>query len=153
MTGRLVFLADIYGVDDAGDLSWMDHAVCTEVDPEAFHPGKGEPSEPAKELCRSCESRIPCLAYALDLADTWGVWGGFSAYGRVEVARQHQSGRSLADIIAEDDAAYYGRLEAQDGLDPNERRRAAERRIRAEKRAAIELAANHDRTPEKAAAA
>jgi len=134
MTDRLVSLADIYGVDDAQDLSWMDGAVCVEVDPEVHFPGKGVPSEPAKELCRSCESRLPCLAYALRRPE-WGVWGGFSEYGRAAVARQHQAGRSLADIIAADDAAYYERTEArEDPASPNERRNAAERRRRRVKR-------------------
>jgi|SRR5580704_5884135 WhiB family redox-sensing transcriptional regulator len=143
MTERLVFLADIYGVDDARDLSWMDRAVCVEVDPEVFHPGKGMPSEPAKELCRSCEARPQCLAYALDRADTWGVWGGFSAYGRVAVARQHQAGQSLKDIIAADDAAYYAWRESAP-----ERAEAAMERQRERQRAKAAEARAVMKTPQ-----
>lgn len=91
---------------------WTERAVCLQTDPEAFYPGQGEPVEPAKELCRSCEVRLSCLARALDLADDWGIWGGFSAEGRAAVRRQLRAGRSLAAVVADDDAAYYGRTES-----------------------------------------
>jgi WhiB family redox-sensing transcriptional regulator len=90
---------------------WTERAVCTEVGGEVFYPGKGEPAEPAKRLCRSCEVRRHCLAFALEHFDNWGVWGGFSAEERQVARRKLRTGRSLADIIAEDDAAYYGRIE------------------------------------------
>jgi WhiB family transcriptional regulator, redox-sensing transcriptional regulator len=130
---------------------WTERAVCVEVDPEIFHPGKGEPVEPARALCRSCEVRLDCLAYALRREETWGIWGGFSVEGRRSVRRQLRAGRSLAAIVASDDAAYYRRVEAQDGLGPHERRRAGERRRRAEKRSAIELAANRSQPRKEAA--
>ena len=103
-------IAFLYDVADAGNLSWMTRAVCLEVDPDLHFPPKGEPSEPAKKLCRSCEVRPECLAYALRRCE-WGVWGGFTAEGRESVRRQQQAGRSLEDIIADDDAAYYERTE------------------------------------------
>jgi WhiB family transcriptional regulator, redox-sensing transcriptional regulator len=90
---------------------WTERAVCVQVDPDVFFPGKGEAAEPAKRLCRSCEVRLPCLAGALERYDEYGVFGGFSAEQREAVRRKQRAGRSLADIIAEDDAAYYGRQE------------------------------------------
>ena len=90
---------------------WTERAVCLEVDPDLHFPSKGEPVEPAKRLCRSCEVRIDCLAYGLDQGGEYGIFGGFSAEGRESVRRQQRAGHSLPDIIAEDDAAYYGRME------------------------------------------
>ncbi len=32
--------------------------------------------ERAKELCRGCPLREPCLARAVERREPWGVWGG-----------------------------------------------------------------------------
>ena len=97
---------DLFFTDDG----WRERAVCLEIGGDLWFPGKGEANEPAKKLCRSCEVRLPCLAFALRRAE-WGIWGGFSAEQRETIRRQHLAGRSLADIIAADDAAFYGRIE------------------------------------------
>lgn len=92
--------------------AWTELAVCAEVDPDLHFPAKGEPVEPAKVLCRSCEVRLPCLAFALARYEDYGIWGGFSAEGRQHVRRQLRAGRSLAAIVAGDDAGYYERAES-----------------------------------------
>lgn len=91
--------------------AWTELAVCLEADPEAFFPGKGELTEPAKELCRSCEVRLDCLTFALESFEDYGIFGGFTAEGRARVRRQLRAGRSLAAVVADDDAAYYERAE------------------------------------------
>jgi WhiB family transcriptional regulator, redox-sensing transcriptional regulator len=63
--------------------TWRDAGYCRDKDPNLFFPlGRGRASidqvEVAKAYCRTCPSREPCLAYALDSAQLLGVWGGTS---------------------------------------------------------------------------
>jgi WhiB family transcriptional regulator, redox-sensing transcriptional regulator len=77
------------------DLSWMDRGLCTEVGGDLFFPAKGEPSAPAKSVCRGCEVRAECLEYALAHGgEPWarhGVWGGLSERERRQESRRRQS--------------------------------------------------------------
>lgn len=131
--------------------AWMDRAVCVQVDPEVFHPRKGEPVEPAKEICRSCDVRLECLDYALRRFDS-GIFGGFSAEGREAVRRRIRDGRSLEDIIADDDAAYYERLDiAAQRAEATAARRREQARARAAK-ARQSLAETNPQPAEQAAA-
>jgi WhiB family redox-sensing transcriptional regulator len=67
---------------------WRDLALCAETDPEAFFPDRGEPSQPAKRVCRRCEVRAECLQYALDHGERFGIWGGLSERERRKLTRQ-----------------------------------------------------------------
>lgn len=60
--------------DNAGN--WRADAVCQEADPEIFfadRPGAGEAE--AVEWCKGCDVQAECLATALNLGATDGVWG------------------------------------------------------------------------------
>jgi len=58
---------------------WQDLGRCLEIgDPDLWFPDKGGPTEGAKEVCRPCEVRDQCLAYALEHRIRHGVWGGKS---------------------------------------------------------------------------
>ncbi|MDF2704520.1 WhiB family transcriptional regulator [Nonomuraea muscovyensis] len=62
-------------------LDWSRRAACQTMDPELFFPitleGPGrEQVERAKEVCRGCPVRQPCLDYAIDTRQMNGVWGG-----------------------------------------------------------------------------
>lgn len=65
-----------------GDRSWMDQAVCREVDPELFFPESAfeEASGPAVEICQKCPVRVECAGYGA--SEPWGIWGGISEYAR-----------------------------------------------------------------------
>lgn len=69
-------------VIDTGELRWMDRGLCGEVDPDLFHPAKGEPSEPARRICRTCEVMDECREYAMAHTELQGVWGGMTEYER-----------------------------------------------------------------------
>jgi len=69
---------------------WTDYALCAETDPEAFFPDKGGNCEPAKAICRGCEVRSECLAYAFEHGITFGVWGGLSEHERRLVRRRRR---------------------------------------------------------------
>lgn len=109
-------------------LEWLDKAVCVQVGGDLFFPEKGEYTDQAKAMCRSCEARVSCLAWALKSGERAGIFGGFTERPRLAITRQHQAGKSLEDIIAEDDAAFYARVETRGTA--KEQRLAAERRRR-----------------------
>ena len=73
------------------DISWMDSAVCAQIGPDPFEPGKGETLRPARNVCRACPVRVDCLDYALAEFDSKydvGVWGGKSAKQRREMRKR-----------------------------------------------------------------
>jgi hypothetical protein len=94
-------------------MGWLDAALCLEVGPDLFFEevqGGAEPAQ-AKALCRSCEARTACLSWALEARIQDGVFGGFTPRNRRRVARQHKAGKPLEDLIAEDDAEFYARMD------------------------------------------
>jgi WhiB family redox-sensing transcriptional regulator len=58
------------------DDAWRTRGACQSVDPETFFPAPSEPADSAVALCRSCEVQGSCLAWALEVGDCHGVWGG-----------------------------------------------------------------------------
>jgi len=58
------------------DPAWRTRGVCQSVDPETFFPAPSEPADAAIALCRTCDVQGSCLAWALEVGDCHGVWGG-----------------------------------------------------------------------------
>ncbi|MFC4010418.1 WhiB family transcriptional regulator [Nonomuraea purpurea] len=72
-------------------LDWTRRAACLDLDPELFFPismeGPGRSQvEQAKHICQGCPVREPCLAYALDTNQAYGVWGGTDPAERRELS-------------------------------------------------------------------
>lgn len=68
---------------------WFAHAACTGVDPELFHPSRGESTAEAKAICRRCGIRSACLEWAMATHQQFGIWGGLSEQQRkVERSRR-----------------------------------------------------------------
>lgn len=62
---------------------FMDQAACAEADPGLFFPNWGQEEDRgntarAKEICKGCDVRAQCLAYALANHERYGVWGGMT---------------------------------------------------------------------------
>lgn len=76
--------------------AWHRDAACTAVDPELFFPGRGDSTEPAKQVCAGCPVRSECLEHALDHGEKWGIWGGTSGRERRRIRRQRARGREAA---------------------------------------------------------
>jgi WhiB family redox-sensing transcriptional regulator len=58
---------------------WAGEALCAQIGADLWFSGKGESSEPAKQVCRACPVREECLEYALAAGEwRYGVWGGMS---------------------------------------------------------------------------
>lgn len=73
-------------------------AACRGVDTNIFFSEvKGGTTHQTKRViekyCNRCEAKEECLAYALDHRIQYGIWGGYSARGRVRLARQIRNAR------------------------------------------------------------
>jgi hypothetical protein len=64
------------------DQAWRVRGVCRTVDPEVFFPAPNEASDTAIALCGTCDVQGACLAWALEVGDCHGVWGGTTARER-----------------------------------------------------------------------
>jgi WhiB family redox-sensing transcriptional regulator len=58
--------------------SWVELALCPQVDGDLFFPEKGGSVREAQKVCADCPVRAECLQYALDNGERFGVWGGMS---------------------------------------------------------------------------
>lgn len=81
---------------------WMDEAECQSEDPDLFYPRRGASPrevEVAKNICRSCDVRETCLAYALRTESAShglrraGIWGATMPEERAAMA---DSGKEVA---------------------------------------------------------
>ena len=71
------------------DPDWMRHAACVDMPlPETSS------VEAAIAVCQSCSVRLPCLSFALERDEPYGVWGGLT-YAERKAERRRQ--RSAAD--------------------------------------------------------
>lgn len=82
-------------------MDWRSRAACLEEDPELFFPiGTTGPAilqvEDAKAVCRRCEVREQCLAWALEAGQDHGVWGGMSEDERRALKRRRARSRIRA---------------------------------------------------------
>ena len=68
-------------------LPWAAYAKCLQAEPETFFPEKGGSTREAKRICALCEVREPCLQYALDHDERFGIWGGLSERERRKLKR------------------------------------------------------------------
>jgi WhiB family redox-sensing transcriptional regulator len=81
MRGQVANSHDRYMMISARSRNWSLAAACRRADPELFFPvGTTGPSAgqiaQAKEICRTCPVRTPCLGWALQSGIDYGIWGG-----------------------------------------------------------------------------
>lgn len=74
--------------DRGREMAWADRALCAEVGGDIFYPEQGGDWRSPRRICMACEVRAPCLAYALDHDEEFGIWGGMSAQQRARIRRQ-----------------------------------------------------------------
>jgi WhiB family transcriptional regulator, redox-sensing transcriptional regulator len=75
---------------DDREADWRDRALCAEVGTDFFFPEKRDSARPAKAVCAACEVREPCLEFALEHAEQWGIYGGLSVGERRALQRQRR---------------------------------------------------------------
>src|SRR5690349_17920751 len=84
--------------EDSPAMDWRNRSACLDEDPELFFPiGNTGPAilqiEEAKQVCRRCEVREQCLAWALEAGQDHGVWGGLSEDERRALKRRNARAR------------------------------------------------------------
>ncbi|MBO4206695.1 WhiB family transcriptional regulator [Micromonospora echinofusca] len=82
------------------DDAWRTRGTCQSVDPETFFPAPNEPADTAIAFCRSCDVQGPCLAWALEVGDCHGVWGGTTPRERRAMLVAWRS-----EVVSDPDAA------------------------------------------------
>lgn len=74
------------------DLSWQDNANCKGADQDLFFPEKGKgrssSTREARVICAGCAVRDPCLDFAVEHGEKFGIWGGLSERERRRVRRE-----------------------------------------------------------------
>lgn len=79
---------------DEPDEHWQDRALCSQTDPEAYFPDKGQSTKEAKKVCLACEVRDECLEAALVNDERFGVWGGLSERERRKLKKRNAASKS-----------------------------------------------------------
>jgi WhiB family redox-sensing transcriptional regulator len=76
--------------DFAARESWQEHAACASYPAEMFFPPADDPgaSRAAKAVCATCPVREECFTFALETAQSEGVWGGMDAGERRRLRRR-----------------------------------------------------------------
>lgn len=76
--------------------AWHDDSLCSQTDPDAFYPDKGESTKDAKRVCAACPAQQLCLEWALDNGERFGVWGGKSERERRAILLERQEAADKA---------------------------------------------------------
>lgn len=58
--------------------AWIEQALCRQVGGDEWFPDQGQSTHAVKAICRRCPVIAPCLDYALQNNEHFGVWGGTS---------------------------------------------------------------------------
>jgi WhiB family redox-sensing transcriptional regulator len=69
---------------------WQSSANCVGVDPAAFFPTRGEPTDEARSVCAGCTVRDECLEFGLH--EQYGIWGGLGSRARQRIRVQRARG-------------------------------------------------------------
>lgn len=76
--------------DDPTD-DWRDQAACRNRSINFWFPEDSRgPTDTvlAKRICASCPVQVPCLQYALDTRQRYGIWGGKNRNERLDMLRR-----------------------------------------------------------------
>jgi WhiB family redox-sensing transcriptional regulator len=75
---------------DARDRTWMPQAACRGMNPDTFHPSRGESVRELKAICAECPVIDPCREYGI--SEKHGIWGGLSERERRTLRRDVAKG-------------------------------------------------------------
>jgi WhiB family redox-sensing transcriptional regulator len=87
-------------------VDWRDRSACLDKDPDLFFPvGKSglqvlRQIEEATSVCRRCDVREECLAWAIASGQEHGVWGGTGEEERRSISRRAARARLIASSEA-----------------------------------------------------
>ena len=81
-------------------MEWQDHAACRDYDNVLFFGEEGESElekqareARAKAICQTCPVREPCLEFAMETNQKYGIWGGHTDKERASLKRRRARAR------------------------------------------------------------
>jgi WhiB family redox-sensing transcriptional regulator len=87
-------------MDSPEQLDWQDQASCREYDNVVFFGEEGESElekqgreARAKAICQRCPVIEPCLEFAMDTNQKYGIWGGLTDKERASLKRRRARAR------------------------------------------------------------
>src|ERR671918_496171 len=88
-------------VDAADQLDWQEQAACRDYDNILFFgPDQGESEiekqareARAKMVCQGCPVAEPCLEFAMETNQKYGIWGGLTDKERASLKRRRARSR------------------------------------------------------------
>jgi WhiB family transcriptional regulator, redox-sensing transcriptional regulator len=71
-------------------------------DPDLWHPDNGNraDAEAAKAICQKCPARVPCLQWAIDANEQYGVWGGTTPRERIALRKARAQATATKPEVA-----------------------------------------------------
>lgn len=86
--------------DSAEGLDWQDEAACRSYDNLLFFGEEGESElekqareSRAKVVCHRCPVAEPCLEFAMETNQKYGIWGGLTDKERASLKRRRARAR------------------------------------------------------------
>lgn len=92
----------------ASNQQWQDQAACRKISVELFFPPAEQESEVAKTVCAECLVRQPCLEFALDEGERFGIWGGLTSQERRSLAAKRRKTRLISPSAPDTAPSYLG---------------------------------------------
>jgi WhiB family redox-sensing transcriptional regulator len=88
-------------VDNPEKLDWQEQAACRDYDNVLFFgPDQGESElekqareARAKSICQRCPVSEPCLEFAMETNQKYGIWGGLTDKERASLKRRRARAR------------------------------------------------------------
>jgi WhiB family transcriptional regulator, redox-sensing transcriptional regulator len=87
-------------VESEERLEWQEDAACRQYDNVVFFGEEGESElekqgreARAKSICRTCPVQEPCLEFAMESNQKYGIWGGLSDKERASLKRRRARAR------------------------------------------------------------
>ncbi|WP_212910593.1 WhiB family transcriptional regulator [Streptomyces sp. TS71-3] len=76
-------------------MDWRQYAACRNEDTELFFPigtrgASLRQAQEAKKVCHGCPVAEPCLRFALESGQRYGIWGGLDEDERERLARRNR---------------------------------------------------------------
>lgn len=68
---------------------WQQHGLCRGADPNMWFIGRTDSPKPARDTCARCPVKDPCLKYAMDHNEKYGIWGGLTERQRRRLRTHH----------------------------------------------------------------
>jgi WhiB family transcriptional regulator, redox-sensing transcriptional regulator len=84
----------------ASNQEWQDRAACREIPVEFFFPPAEQEADEAKAICAMCEVRQPCLEFAIQEGERFGIWGGLTTQERRSLVARRRKAQLAARTTA-----------------------------------------------------